>query len=179
MDAAARAARRDSLPPSGALHGQVEAVIAAIEEAQWLRQPSGGHETDWNKDLKEFSSDLLAKRHRKLRKHLKKVDIAVQADFHRLRVEAKKIRYPAEMFLNLFDDRAADAYLDRLVSIQDVLGQLNDALIARDQVGELSLSSRAQGLVAGWLAHEIEARRARFPRAAKRLRQATPFWEEA
>lgn len=179
LDKAAREARRRALPAAGVLRGQVQDVITAIEEAAWLHQPAGPYELEWNKDLKGFASELLAKRHRQLRKRLKHVDITDQADFHHLRVQAKKIRYPTEMFANLFDDEAADAYLDRLVAVQDVLGLLNDALVARDRVAELVLSSRAQGLVAGWLAHEIEARQDRFPRAAKRLRKATPFWDES
>lgn len=178
LDLAARDARRRALPEAGALRGQVHDVIAAIEGASWLHQPTSEHELEWDNDLKGFASDLLEKRHHRLRKRLKHVDITDQADFHHLRVQAKKIRYPTEMFANLFDDKAADAYLDRLIAVQDVLGLLNDALVARDRVAELQLSSRAQGLVAGWLAHEIEARQERFPRAAKRLRKATPFWED-
>lgn len=179
LDAAARDARRRALAPAGALRSQVQEVVEAIEDAQWLQRPSGLNEGEWEKDLKAFAGDLLARRHRKLRKHLKTVDIAVQAEFHRVRVEAKKIRYPTEMFANLFDAKAADEYLERIVAVQDALGLLNDALVTRDRVAELSLSSRSQGLVAGWLAHEIAARSERFPRAAKRLRKAAPFWDES
>jgi CHAD domain-containing protein len=71
-----------------------------------------------------------------------------------------------------------DDYLDRLIAVQDALGHLNDALVARDRLAELPVSSRAQGLVSGWLAHEVAARRDRFPRAAKSLRKATAFWDE-
>lgn len=178
LDKAARAARRQALPEAGSLRRQVDEVIAAVEAAPWLQHPVGAFEKEWDKDLKTFASDLLEKRHRRVCKHLKRVDITDQEDFHHLRVEAKKIRYPTEMFSNLFDPKAADDYLARLVAVQDVLGLLNDALVARDRVAELVLSSRAQGLVSGWLAHEVVARRARFPRAAKRLRQADPFWKD-
>jgi triphosphatase len=82
------------------------------------------------------------------------------------------------MFGNIFDAKLADSYLDRVIAVQDVLGHLNDALVARERLAELPISSRAQGLVSGWLAHEVAARRERFPRAAKNLRKAAPFWEE-
>lgn len=178
LDKAARAARRRAMPEAGSLRRQVDDAVAAVEAAPWLQLPGGAFEAEWNKDLKSFAGELLAKRQRRLRKRLKNVDITNQTDFHQLRVEAKKIRYPTEMFCNLFDDKAADDYLARLVAVQDVLGLLNDAFVARDRAAELALSSRAQGLVSGWLAHEVEDRRARFPRAARRLRKATPFWEE-
>lgn len=177
LDKAARAARRRALPEAGSLRRQVEEVVGAIEAAPWLQLPIGPFEAEWDKDLKIFASELLTKRHRRLRKRLKNVDITHQADFHRLRVEAKKIRYPTEMFATLFEDKAADDYLGRLVAVQDVLGLLNDATVARERAAELALSSRAQGLISGWLAHEVESRRARFPQAAKRLRKAVPFWE--
>jgi triphosphatase len=177
-DATAREARKRALPDTGGLRHQVDDIIATIEEAEWLQRPAGAFELEWEKDLKSFASGLLAKRHRRIRKHLKKVDIANREDFHKLRIEAKKIRYPTEMFGNLFEAKLADAYLDRLVGVQDALGHLNDALVARERLAELPISSRAQGLVSGWLAHENTARRERFPRAAKNLRKATPFWEE-
>ncbi|HEY3919652.1 MAG TPA: CHAD domain-containing protein [Stellaceae bacterium] len=177
VDVMARDARRRAIPDTGGLRHQVEEAVTAIEQALWLDRPSGAFELDWQTDLKGFAGTLLAKRHRRLRKRLKKVDLADQADFHQLRIQAKKIRYPAEMFGKLFEDQAADAYLDRLVAVQDALGHLNDALVARDRAAELPLSSRAQGLMSGWLAHEIEDRRRPFPRAANRLRKATPFWE--
>jgi triphosphatase len=176
LEATAREARQQALPDTGSLRQQVEDVATAIAEAEWLQRPTGAFELDWQKDLPGFAADLLAKRHRGLRKRLKNVDIADQEDFHRLRIEAKKIRYPSEMFGNLFEAKAADAYLDRLIAVQDALGHLNDALVARDRLIELPVSSRAQGLVSGWLAHEVKVRRDRFPRAAKRLRKATPFW---
>lgn len=176
IDAMAREARRRAVPEAGGLRRQIDEIVGTIEEAGWLERSSGAFELDWQKDLTTFASDLLAKRHRRLRKRLKKVDINDQNDFHQLRIEVKKIRYPAEIFGKLFEPEAADEYLDRLIAVQDALGHLNDALVARDRAGELALSSRAQGLVSGWLAREIEARRHPFPRAAKRLRKAAPFW---
>ena len=78
----------------------------------------------------------------------------------------------------MFDSKAVDDYLGRLIAVQDALGHLNDAVVARSLVAELPLSSRSQGLVSGWLAHEIDSCRERFPSAAKKLRNAAPFWED-
>jgi CHAD domain-containing protein len=82
------------------------------------------------------------------------------------------------MFRYLFDSDAVGEYLERLIGVQDALGHLNDAVVARGLIAELPLSSRPQGLVNGWLAHEIESCRHRFPSAAKKLRKATPFWDD-
>ncbi len=172
-----RAARRHALPGTVNLAHEAATISQAIESAAWLHRPQVGKEAEWNRDLKEFATDLLDKNHRRLKKRLKHVDLDDQTSFHQLRIRAKKIRYPIELFSNLFVSKETDKYLRQVIAVQDALGQLNDALIARDLITELSLSSRPQGLINGWLAHEIELRRSRFPRAAKKLRKVEPFWE--
>ena len=109
---------------------------------------------------------------------MKTVDLTDPADFHPLRVEAKKIRYPVEMFRDLFPGKAVDAYLDALIAVQDLLGRLHDAAVARGLAAELPLSSRAQGVLQGWLGRDLAASREDFKRVAKRLRSAAPFWNE-
>lgn len=178
LEACVNEARRRALPEVVDFHAEAEAVASAVADAGWLHQPSPELSDAWECDLKDFAGELLTKHHRRLRKRLKSVDLDDQESFHELRIQAKKIRYPIEMFEILFERKAVDAYLERLVAVQDALGQLNDALVARHLLPELPLSSRAQGLANGWLAREIIVRRNRFPAAAKKLRKAAPFWED-
>ena len=177
LEASAREARRRALPNPVDFRAEVAEIIAAVDAATWLHHPQPELEAEWTKDLKEFASNLLTKHHWRLRKRLKKVDLGRQKSFHDLRIQAKKIRYPIEMFENLYNGKTVAAYLDRLIAVQDALGQLNDALVARSLIAELPLSSRPQGLALGWLAHEIETRHHRFAPTAKRLRKAKPFWD--
>lgn len=178
LQACAREARQRALPEGINFYTEASEVATAVEAATWLHHPRPEFAEDWSKDLKPFASKLLEKHHRRLRKRLKGIDLDHQAAFHKLRLRAKNVRYPVEMFENLFDTKAVDSYLERLIAVQDALGQLNDALVAQNLVAELPLSSRPQGLINGWLAHEIIARRNRVPPAVKRLRKATPFWDE-
>jgi triphosphatase len=178
LEACVKEARRRALPEVVNFPAETASIPTAIDAAAWLRQPQPEFADDWRSDLKGFASSLLTKRHRRLRKHLKTVDLEEQDSFHALRIQAKKIRYPIEMFENLFDEKATGAYLERLIAVQDALGHLNDALVARQLLTELPLSSRAQGLANGWLAREIVVRRNRFPAATKKLRKAAPFWED-
>jgi len=178
LEACAREARQRALPGPVNFHAEAQEVASAIAAANWLHHPSPEFAGEWRGNLKDFATKLLAKNHRRLRKRLKAVDLDRQESFHELRIQAKKMRYPIEMFENMFDRNAVDDYLERLIAVQDALGHLNDALVARSLVDELPLSSRPQGLANGWLAHEIESCRERFPSAAKKLRKATPFWEE-
>lgn len=178
LEACAREVRRRALPEPINFPKEANEVAAAFDAATWLHYPRPEFAEEWQKRLELFAAELLAKRHRRLRKRLKKVDLDQQASFHELRIQAKKIRYPIEMFEVLFNEKPVEAYLGRLIAVQDALGHLNDALVARELVAELPLSSRPQGLVNGWLAREIEARRQCFPAAAKKLRKALPFWED-
>lgn len=178
LEACAREARHRALPNPVNFHTEANEVASAIDAAAWLHHPRPEFAEEWRSNLKLFAAKLLTKHHRRLRKRLKAVDLEQQELLHELRIQAKKVRYPIEMFETLFDSEAVDDYLERLVAVQDVLGYLNDALVARSLIAELPLSSRPQGLANGWLAHEIEARRQRVPSAVKKLRKAKPFWEE-
>jgi len=132
-------ARRQAMPPGDSLKTSLAAIEIAIDEAPWLRRPSPELAPSWVAPLGDYAASVLARRHRQLRKRVKRVDLADQDAFHRLRVRVKKLRYPAELLKSLFDEQAAADYLDRLVQMQDALGALNDALAARRLMGELSL----------------------------------------
>lgn len=178
LEACAREARQRALPGPIDFHAETDRVAVVIAAESWLHQPKAEFSNEWHGNLKEFATALLAKQHHRLRKRLKTIDLDRQEAFHKLRIQAKKMRYQSEMFKDMFDSKAMDDYLGRLIAVQDALGHLNDAVVARDLIAELPLSSRSQGLVSGWLAREIESCRARFPSAAKKLRKATPFWED-
>jgi triphosphatase len=169
-------ARQRALPPGDTLKSSVGAVQAAIDEAPWLRQPPAAAMESWQLPLRDYARGLLDQRHRRLRKRVKSVDLADRAAFHKLRIRVKKLRYPAELLKSLFDEEGAVDYLKRLVSMQEVLGTLNDALTGRVLVAELPVPAATQRLVLGWSAHELETCRDRFPGYARAFRRAEPFW---
>ncbi|HXP30059.1 MAG TPA: CHAD domain-containing protein [Stellaceae bacterium] len=168
-------ARRSALPQF-ALEGEAAAIAAALETAAFLRQPLPDHEEIWSSNLRDFSSELIEKHHRRLRKWLKHLDLTDQAAFHSVRIKTKRLRYPIEMFSTLFDEGAVQPYLRRVIRVQSALGHLNDAQTARTLLGNLPLSGRAQALANGWLARDILASRERFPKIARALRRSAPFW---
>src|SRR5690348_16821698 len=178
LEACAREARLRALPGPVDFHAETERVASVIAGESWLHHPTPAFAGEWQGSLRDFAVQLLAKRHDRLRKRLKVIDLDHQEAFHKLRIQTKKMRYRTEMFRDIFDDSAVEDYLVRLIGVQDALGHLNDAVVTRGLLAELPLSSRPQGLVNGWTAHEIDSCRHRFPSAAKKLRKATPFWEE-
>jgi triphosphatase len=169
-------ARRQALPPGDSIKTSLAAIEAAIDEAPWLRRPSPSSAPCWETPLPDYAAALLARRHRQLRKRVRRVELTDQGAFHSLRVRVKKLRYPAELLKSLFDEEGAADYLDRLVHMQDALGALNDALAARRLIGELSLPVPTRRLLAGWVARDIETCRERFPARGRAFRHAEPFW---
>jgi triphosphatase len=52
------------------------------------------------------------------------------AAWHELRITAKKMRYSLEAFRDVLDERAATEFIERLRTLQDNLGEMNDASVA-------------------------------------------------
>lgn len=120
-----------------------------------------------DRPVAEFAAGILQKRHRRLRKFGGKRAALSEAELHRLRLMAKKQRYVAEFFRELFPRKATAKYIVVLSAIQDVLGSLNDALVSRHLVEELerylaevpslgpTAAARGAGVVLGWQAASI------------------------
>ena len=175
---AARRARRAALPPGDTLKSSLATVEAALADAEdWLRRPAPQFARSWEVPLRDYAAALLAKRHRRLRKRLKHADLGDRAAFHQLRIRVKKLRYPAELLRSLFDEEASAPYLKRLVTLQELMGHLNDGYAGQVLLGELTVTPSASRVAAGWIAHDIEVCRERFAETARRFRRAEPFWE--
>jgi CHAD domain-containing protein len=170
-------ARRLALPSGDTLRTSIANIEAAFEDAAWLRRPPALLAVRWERALDDYAAERLGARHDRLRKRVRQIDLADQAAFHKLRIRVKKLRYPSELLKSLFDERRAAPYLQRLAGLQQVLGSLNDALAGGALVASLSVPPETQHLVIGWLAHEADIARERFPGVARAFRQAKPFWD--
>ncbi len=171
-------ARRRALPPGDTLKRSLATVEAAIDDAgHWLRRPAPEFAGRWDMALRDYAAQLLAKRHRRLRKRLKDADLTDRTAFHQLRIRVKKLRYPAELLRSLFDEDASAGYLKKLVALQDLMGRANDARVGEALLRDLAAPEAASRIAAGWIAREIELCDERFPKTARRFRRAEPFWE--
>jgi CHAD domain-containing protein len=123
---------------------------------------------------------LVRRSWKKLRRKGRALDPASSdEDFHRVRVLAKRARYGAEAVapaLGRKKGKAARAFADRASDVQDVLGELQDAVVARETILEIArrrVDAGPLNLAAGRLVErelrQSEAQRARFPSAWKRL----------
>jgi inorganic triphosphatase YgiF len=126
---------------------------------------------------------------RRLDRQLKRLDRSArgfaEADDehrHRVRIQAKKLRYAAEAFASLFPEKPARKFVRRLKRLQDELGALNDAAVAAPLAETLGLDADA-AVAAGELAGLRAGERGRHIKAArgalKELAMARPFWKVA
>ena len=69
---------------------------------------------------------------------------------HRVRILAKRLRYALDLFAVALPKHAAGRYIEALAELQDTLGQLNDAAVAKAVLPQLSKSSRLKRSATIW-----------------------------
>ncbi len=115
----------------------------------------------------EFGAARVQRAYRRLRRHARRLGPEAPAEgLHRLRIDAKKLRYLLEFFASLWGRRSA-ALIRHLKGLQDALGTFNDLAVQQrrlvEVVGELlkrGTCETATVLAVGRLAALLEARQA-------------------
>jgi triphosphatase len=127
---------------------------------------------------RRFAARALDKRRRKLMKD-GRLQEATDEERHKARIDAKKLRYAAEGFEGVYGRKATHRFIERLKTLQEDLGALNDLVTAETLISSLELSPDAAfaagelvGLKAAGKERHIEA----AGEALKALKQAEPFW---
>jgi len=93
---------------------------------------SGPHAT---RPVVDLANRRLAKAHRRILKHGGRLDHDPPAEsLHRLRIDAKKLRYLLEFFHSLYPATEIDRRVKELKRIQDILGGLNDMEVQRERL---------------------------------------------
>jgi CHAD domain-containing protein len=107
-------------------------------------------------------------------------------ELHELRIRSKKLRYAAEFFRGAFPKKPATTYLAALADVQEHLGALNDAVVAKSLLAALGrdsgglppeLLARADGIVTGWIAARVRDDLEHLPKVWQRFAEQRPFWK--
>lgn len=141
-----------------------------------------------DRSVRPFATSLLAKHHKRLvRLGGAHADLS-EAELHRLRLLAKKMRYAGQAFASLYGDRKTEKYLAHLGAIQDHLGSLNDASVGRHLLVDLIARLRRErhlseadtkmleGVVLGWQSRRIADDLADFPATWEAFLKQRKFW---
>jgi CHAD domain-containing protein len=149
-----------------------DAMLAALDDERYFRLlDSYDAAID---SLPEFGATdlrpLAGKQLRKLRKAARRLDeTPSDEELHALRIRAKRARYAAELVAVSDSGKPLARYLDALKTLQDVVGEHQDAVVAEAELRRVSGAKTA--LAAGRLVErEHERRRERrraYPGAVK------------
>ena len=133
---------------------------------------------------RDFATGRLRKLAKRFARFGQQLESADAARLHALRIVAKKLRYSAEFFSTLYNQRAAGAFLAALSKVQDVLGQINDIAVAHHLLDDLAADAAMAGhqeavvLARGWIAHELSGLVAALRKCMRAFKQKPEFWEK-
>lgn len=143
--------------------------------------------------ISAFARKTLTARRKNLVRRLKRVRELDDQRRHKLRIAVKKVRYAAEFFEPLFDDRPERRRFAKILErLQDELGRINDIAVHRrlgrelvdawiandaEKGGHAAAHQYALGFAIGQEQHEIHARTAQVLAAGKRLAAAARYWD--
>jgi len=143
-------------------------LLAALDEA--ARQP---HVTDPNVTLEDIGRDAF----KRLRRAVNALpDEPSDEELHDIRIKAKHARYAAELAEPAVG-KSARLFIERAKDFQDLLGDLHDAVVARERIRELGRRARgaAMAFVSGRLLERQVTRReeilGRFSKRWRKLRK--------
>jgi CHAD domain-containing protein len=100
--------------------------------------------------LNPFGRKLLRKRYRRLAA-AKDLDQLPAHERHRLRIHAKRLRYAVEFLAPAVDRKGRRRIADHMSSLQDTLGDANDAVVARQFLSMLDLPPAVRAFANGYL----------------------------
>ncbi|MCA3395228.1 MAG: CHAD domain-containing protein, partial [Roseomonas sp.] len=157
------------------------AGIAFLYEKPW-RAGAEAARLGWlDGPPREFAAHVLEKRLRKLCDDGAEIDTLPPEALHALRLDAKRLRYAAEVFAPVFPHKAARRFQRRLAALQEELGRSNDAAVARALVQRLARAGDegrlwAIGAAEGWCLARSVADRNAILNAWEKLTAKESFW---
>ena len=129
--------------------------------------------------LDAFADRVLNRRLKRLTKADDDLTALEPGALHAIRLHAKRMRYAAEIFAPLHAGKATNRFIRRLTTLQDRLGELNDAAVACGLLTELAGTGGqafAVGLVLGFVGAHGGKAREQADRAWHRFHRVEPFW---
>lgn len=158
-------------------------LAAWFDADLWPEPPGAEAAALLAEPLGRYALALLRKGHKRFLAAGAHLSGAAAGELHGLRIDAKRLRYITEFFRPLFPGKPARRYIAALRDIQDILGTLNDAVVARGLAAKLAAhddkhGARTAGLVAGWSAAETETARRRFAEVWRQFAKTPRFWKD-
>jgi triphosphatase len=168
-------------------------IAGWLEAGQWLRPQDDLIRDRGDVPVEIPAVEQLTRRFKKIRKKGKMLTRLDARSRHKLRIQAKKVRYASEFFAGLFPGKKAskrrEKFLSALEFVQDCLGDLNDIAVHEDRITAIADESRrsrrrrasskrafAAGLLTGREDARLDAVLQRAADAHAALTGIKPFW---
>lgn len=131
--------------------------------------------------LAEFAARMLDHRLKRLLESGHDLADLPPAELHKVRIQAKRLRYAAEFFTPLFPRKETRQFIRRVERLQEQLGLVNDSRVADALMAQFGSSGSertlAIGMVRGFVAAGAARARTKSERSWRRLRRLEPFWK--
>jgi triphosphatase len=169
-------------------------TLAWIEVGDWTHNGRKTARSLRERTIADAGADELKRRWEKVLKKGKEVDRLDPERRHKLRIQAKKLRYAAEFLAAAFPGkksaRLRKRFLSHLKELQDALGELNDIVVHAGLLEGLAneekrgdkrgVAPARKAFAAGRLSGREEARTSSVMKEAKRaytdFAKMKPFW---
>jgi inorganic triphosphatase YgiF len=154
-------------------------LLIWIEAGPWtVAEPTAKQR---ERPIRRFAARELGRRRDRIARrgrHLRDLDPAAR---HKLRIEAKKLRYAADAFEDLFArPNRARAFIEALKAVQDTLGDLNDIVVGERLAHEAAASPGRAETDAAFVAGRITgAQKARLGPLTDRAEEALATFKDA
>ena len=168
-------------------------MLAALDSARWDRLKNGmtamvqqgPHRRSTATRLPALAAvpDLIGSRHVAVVKAARRAKRSGEAaDFHRLRIRCKRLRYSLEFSAELYAGRTK-RYTRQLTKLQNQLGLLQDAEVAANRLSELAMTAHLPASTIFVMGGVAEQHRRELSRILERLpgevsRVRGPEWTE-
>lgn len=150
-----------------------------LELSRWLARLEGDTAEAAAEPLADFASRLIRKRHKRLLAGIESLPRLSVEDRHRVRIDAKRLRYVVEGLAPVFHSRKAKRYARHLEDLQDALGRANDAATGDRLLTELDPPDTFAAFAHGWFAARMQGDPALLASLARRLAASRRFWHRS
>ena len=168
-------------------------IAGWLEAGQWGRPQDDLVRDRGDVPIEISAAEQLTRRFKKIRKKGKTLTRLDARSRHKLRIQAKKVRYASEFFAAVFPGKKAskrrEKFLSGLESVQDCLGDLNDIAVHENRITAVADEGRrnrrrrgspkrafAAGLLTGREDARLDAVLQRATDAHAALARIKPFW---
>jgi CHAD domain-containing protein len=146
-----------------------------LEIARWLGEVEGPGETA--ESVTAFAARVARRRHRRLVADATGIAGMTATERHRVRIDAKRLRYGIEGLASLFKAGRTKRYVERLVALQDALGRSNDGATALSLLPRLDLPAPLESFARGWFGAIARGDPEGFAALVARLQQGRRPWK--